>query len=287
MLPLARVRGVIVWGGDFINGVQVIYEVPGLVQEGIGNGSCSGVVTLHGPVHKGDHGDYGQSILSLDVESGEVVTEVAIRGGAIIDHLRIKTSRGQEKRWGGGGGGTEVVWPVPANQAFIGFHGGVGGHMHSLGIATIVAGGEESALANVMLSESVLRMLYSTDKVKRAVAQLLALQETHEPLATSLGTCDRTEMEVEMGGAKSTAAEEDALTLCRLACKVAVRTARIYVAKLLASPSDPLLSRIRLGNNFFDRKIGCLLGGGGLMRALGFEAISEGGQVFYVHQKDG
>lgn len=57
-LPIGRIREIVVWSGESVNGVQVIYDVEG--------------DTVRGPKRMGDHGLYRQSKLLLDVASGEV-----------------------------------------------------------------------------------------------------------------------------------------------------------------------------------------------------------------------
>lgn len=57
-LPVGRVREIIVWSGDSVNGVQVVYDVEG--------------DTVRGPKRMGEHGLYRQSKLQLDVDGGEV-----------------------------------------------------------------------------------------------------------------------------------------------------------------------------------------------------------------------
>ena len=57
-LPVALVREIVVWSGDSVNGIQVVYDVQG--------------DAVRGPKRMGDHGFYRQSKLLLDVEGGEV-----------------------------------------------------------------------------------------------------------------------------------------------------------------------------------------------------------------------
>lgn len=57
-LPIGRVREIVGWGGDSLNGVQVVYDVDG--------------ETIRAPKRMGDHGFYRQSSIVLDVEGGEV-----------------------------------------------------------------------------------------------------------------------------------------------------------------------------------------------------------------------
>lgn len=57
-LPVGRVREIVGWGGDSLNGIQVVYDVDG--------------DTIRAPKRMGDHGFYRQSSIVLDVEGGEV-----------------------------------------------------------------------------------------------------------------------------------------------------------------------------------------------------------------------
>lgn len=57
-LPVGRVREIVVWSGESVNGIQVVYDVGG--------------DTVRGPKRMGDHGLYRQSKLVLDVDGGEV-----------------------------------------------------------------------------------------------------------------------------------------------------------------------------------------------------------------------
>lgn len=57
-LPTARVREIIGWSGEQVNGLQVVYSVGG--------------ETVRGSKRMGDHGMYRQSRIVLDVEGGEV-----------------------------------------------------------------------------------------------------------------------------------------------------------------------------------------------------------------------
>ena len=194
-----------------------------------------------------------------------------------MDSLRIRTSKGQEKKWGGDGGHRQQTWRVPTGSSFLGFHGGVGGHLHSLGVTLAEKGGETktggeagSSSGRNLLTSIVKANLYTADRVKRACAQFLAFNAT--PAAGD------GEDDAGPPGSPSPASEE---------VVAALETMRKYADNLLASPLDPKVSRIRLGNGFFDRKIGRLPGGGGVVRAMGFELADEGGRMHYVFRREG
>lgn len=57
-LPLGRVKEIVGWSGDCVNGVQVVYDVGG--------------IAVRGPKHLGEHGLYRQSRIVLDLAGGEV-----------------------------------------------------------------------------------------------------------------------------------------------------------------------------------------------------------------------
>lgn len=204
-----------------------------------------------------------------------------------MDNLHVQTNKGREKKWGGNGGGDPQSWHAPPGCALVGFHGGKGGHLHSLGVIFVEQGVEAVVGSNdteegppapspddssqtgpkangngSFLSSRVVSLLYSPDPVSRACAQLLALHST--PKAS------------EGGGDKAAKAEIIS----------ALETAQKYADNLLASPLDPRVSRIRLGNGFFDRKIGRLAGGGGVMRAMGFRLVDEEGRMQYVFRRE-
>ena len=80
----------------------------------------------------GQHGNPTTSTLAL--EAGERIVSVHHRRGDVIDSLRLVTSAGREETFGGPGGGEPTNYRVPAGWRLVGFFGGVGGHLHSLGV---------------------------------------------------------------------------------------------------------------------------------------------------------
>ena len=198
-----------------------------------------------------------------------MVTEISIKAGSLVDSLLIRTNKGKEKKWGGDGGHLQRTWRVPTGSSFLGFHGGVGGHLHSLGVTLAWQGGNTAAAATDrhaggtaagggenLLTPVVKANLYSADRVRRACAQFLAFNATPPSAPESVAA--------------------------------ALATMLKYADNLLAAPLDPKVSRIRLANGFFDRKIGRLPGGGGVIRAMGFElAADDEGRLHYVFRRGG
>ncbi|CAN0149633.1 unnamed protein product, partial [Ectocarpus sp. 13 AM-2016] len=266
-LPAGRVREIVGWSGDAVNGVQVVYDVQG--------------DAVRGPKRMGDHGLYRQSNFVLDVEGGEVLTEISVKAGAIVDSLRVRTNKGREKTWGGAGGHLQRTWHVPTGSSFLGFHGGVGGHVHSLGVTLAERGGQAAGASgetSLALDPVVKTNLYAADRVARACAQLLAFNAP-PPGGGKAGRSSGASSPARRTPPPPPPALEEVVT--------ALETMRKYADNLLASPLDPKVSRIRLANGFFDRKIGRLAGGGGVVRAMGFGLADEGGRMHYVFRRQG
>lgn len=83
-LPAGRVREIVGWSGDAVNGVQVVYDVQG--------------DAVRGPKRMGDHGLYRQSNFVLDVEDGEVGARAhpvgGQSGGGLAAHTLLFCSGG-------------------------------------------------------------------------------------------------------------------------------------------------------------------------------------------------
>ena len=220
----------------------------------------------------------------------QVLTEISVKCGDIVDSLRVRTSKGREKKWGGDGGSVEKTWRIPEGSSFLGFHGGMGGHIHSLGVTLAEEGGpksEDAALRSATLVEaggfvlsSVMKTsVYSGDPVSRACAQLLALSGAQAVGGGGEGRKGEDSSVV-------TPPESQVVPGTAKEVVVALETIVKYVDNILASPLDPKFSRIRVANGFFDRKIGGLPGGGGVMRAVGFKLADDGGRMHYIFRRD-
>lgn len=215
----------------------------------------------------------------------QVLTEISVKCGHLVDSLRVRTSKGREKKWGGDGGGVEKTWRIPEGSSFLGFHGGMGGHIHSLGVTLAEKSAPQSednpqANAGGLVLTSVMKTsLYSGDPVSRACAQLLAFND-----APAAGGGD----EGRKGDDIPVVAPSESQVVPSTAKEVVVALETIvkYADNILVSPLDPKFSRIRVANGFFDRKIGVLPGGGGVMRAVGFQLADEGGQMHYLFRRD-
>jgi len=110
---------VVVWAGGLVNGVQAIYKVGG--------------ERIAGPIHRGGHGTFHEHRLAL--EAGEEITRVEVAAGGVVDALTFVTSKGRQVRFGGKGGDCHVL-ETPHGMEVVGFFGGIGGHLHNLGIIT-------------------------------------------------------------------------------------------------------------------------------------------------------
>lgn len=215
-----------------------------------------------------------------------------------MDSLHVRTNKGQEKKWGGDGGRLQKTWHIPTGSLFLGFHGGVGGHLHSLGVTLAEKGGagidaratssssSSSGGDDNLLPSVVKTNLYATDRVMRACGQFLAFNTT-PPAAGGGGDAQSGPAGAGSSAASPSSAQGKTAPLAPAEVVTALETMRKYADNLLASPLDPKVSRIRLANGFFDRKIGRLPGGGRVVRAMGFELADEEGRMHYVFRRRG
>lgn len=81
---------------------------------------------VHGEGAVERHGREGGSLQNpLTLDSGEFVTEVNARHGAVVDRLDIRTNRGASTA-AGGNGGEPSTWSVPQGHFVLGFRGRAG-----------------------------------------------------------------------------------------------------------------------------------------------------------------
>ena len=113
----AQLVEVVVWAADFVNGLQAIYRV--------------GEERVVGPIHRGEHGSYQEHRLVL--EADERIKRVEVASGGVVDGLSLVTTMGRRVDFGGKGGERRVL-EVSDGLELVGFVGGVGGHLHNLGI---------------------------------------------------------------------------------------------------------------------------------------------------------
>lgn len=218
----------------------------------------------------------------------QVVEEVTVCSGSVVDSLAIRTTTGVERRWGGKGGHGSHTWRIPANTSLLGFHGGVGGHVHCLGVIVAEQGGESGPkqgdinpthrfLPQVPRcnASTLITNLYSGVSVRRIYVLLLVLNPQSRDNTNSAANSNP--------AAAAFGNVPQDIDAVHIALKVAVK----YADNLLATPLEPRVSHIRIANNFFCRKIGQLAGSGLLMNALGFEAAEDGGHLQYVFRRNG
>ena len=108
-------------GKNYVNGVECVY-------------SCSHE-GLNSPKERsyGDHDNPQESLISLANIQSKII-KIAIKYGNIIDGLSLITEDGQEFNYGGNGGEFRECLSIPPGYELTGFYGGVGGHLHNLGV---------------------------------------------------------------------------------------------------------------------------------------------------------
>lgn len=117
---------VTVWGGDFFDGLQFVYEA--VDNE---NGDKSSESLVFGPLIGNSHatGPASSPTAQLILFADEVITGVSGRKGAWMDSLRLETSFGRQLSCGGSGGGDfHVQLPVDSEVRAISLS--VGDHLN-------------------------------------------------------------------------------------------------------------------------------------------------------------
>ena len=121
--PGAAIRKVRVRTGRYVDALGLLYT--------------DGAETHHG----GMGGD--PVSMTLDVELGEFITEVSVRSGRYLDHVRISTNLRPKGFGGGGEGGAPFTFRAPPGQQIIGFWGRAGHFIDALGVLLAPAPGRE------------------------------------------------------------------------------------------------------------------------------------------------
>ena len=115
-----RVSGLrVIHDGKFVIGIEAIYEADGQVFSG---GAHNGREMGHGAVNQ-----------EVTFQHGEYINSITLRAGDIVDGLKLTTNLGKSYSFGGPGGTPQQVYIAPGTQP-IGFYGGIGGHLHNLGV---------------------------------------------------------------------------------------------------------------------------------------------------------
>jgi hypothetical protein len=111
-----RVLGVIVRAGDFVDGIQLVYNVDGR------------------PRFAGYHGGGGGKRYEFWLEPGESITRISGKSGTYVDSIMFQTSTGRTARYGGGGGGNPFSYDIPTGYHLIGLWGRSGDYVDAIGL---------------------------------------------------------------------------------------------------------------------------------------------------------
>eukprot|EP01084_Bolivina_argentea_P305804 528311_1 len=118
------------WGATITNGIQCEWD---LYDD---NGRKIKTITSDENCGKNDN----PTKRTLDIPFGYIFHgSGSIRSGDLLDGFQLKSNLKMEENnhQFGGNGGTSHELPIPKGHIVIGFHGGVGGHLHNLGIITM------------------------------------------------------------------------------------------------------------------------------------------------------
>jgi predicted Ser/Thr protein kinase len=113
----ARVIGVKIRSGDWIDAVELLYKTADGKEESLGK-------------HGGDRG--GEDTFML--EEGEHITGITGKTGPYVMSLTIITNKRKSKNYGRGQGDVEYHYEVPHHDEIIGFFGRAGEYVNRIGI---------------------------------------------------------------------------------------------------------------------------------------------------------
>jgi hypothetical protein len=88
-----RLREVNIWSGDFIDGIELLWQ------------------DLNNPqnlIRSPHRGGFGGDLVTLSLDPDEAIIGVELRTGKYVDYLRLITSK-QDKHWGGEGGSPRTI----------------------------------------------------------------------------------------------------------------------------------------------------------------------------------
>ncbi|TYZ66324.1 hypothetical protein PybrP1_012478 [[Pythium] brassicae (nom. inval.)] len=176
-----RVAKVLMWGDEFFDGIQFVYEVVvDSEHEGDDTSSSSSSRLVIGPLVGNAHAVASSASPSAQLRlfPGEVVTAVSGRKGAWTDSVRVATSFGRDVVCGGPGGGDFRV-QVPSGSEVRAVSFAVGDHL----VDPVVFACDDGAAARIAAQSDELRELQaslkdgsSTDR-KNAVSAALRYLE--------------------------------------------------------------------------------------------------------------
>ena len=118
-----RLSKVKLWDdGKLVTGIECEWDNAGAV--------------VHGASHLSSGASKDPSV-TLILAQGERVSAIRVRTGSLVDSIQIDTSFGQQVSVGNPKGGEENIFTdLRADRELIGFHGGLGGHIHNVGVLT-------------------------------------------------------------------------------------------------------------------------------------------------------
>lgn len=89
-----RLRELRIWSGQYIDSIEMLWQSESNPRELIRSPRVGGP---------------GGGLSSLLLEPDEAIVHVRVNAGKYVDGLTVRTDKGREHRWGGGGGGAVTV----------------------------------------------------------------------------------------------------------------------------------------------------------------------------------
>ena len=136
--------GLSVYGGDsLMNGFICRYDLTYFANSTVSGQSFS--LPFQAPAAYGKHDSPVSHTVQLpsprdlcrDSGAGldkDRISSVSARTGALVDHITLHRADGTNLDFGGAGGGQSRTVEIPRGWSLYGFYGGIGGHLHNVGI---------------------------------------------------------------------------------------------------------------------------------------------------------
>ena len=228
-------------GSNLCNGCQVTYRIGGVSLPVAADSSY-----LDSPIAR-----------TMAIAPGDRIKRITVNSGSLVDSVVVRTAFGGCLRAGGAGGHNEKVIDCDdaffSDKKFLGFSGGLGGHLHNLGAIFLCKPGDPCHSSSNSSSSSSSRVDFSP--ALRKFADSISVSGVHRLKSYSAGRLIRL--------------THDALiTADRDAVAKSVGAIIAYFSNIAKDPSRGQTKRIKLNNRFLADRVLAAPGGSKVLGLL-------------------
>ncbi len=135
-------------GESFCNGIQINYRVNNNV--------------ISSPPYTSLQDDPIPHKIKLKLN--EKIIQIIINAGSLVDGIKIITSLGNSLQVGGTGGDT-YSYCIDDNEELIGFYGGIGGHLHHIGLVLRPISNHNNNISNDLMHQEICLLSQINNKI--------------------------------------------------------------------------------------------------------------------------